>query len=298
MTNDHPFMSEVQAAAAKYGLDPALVAAICANESAWHPQAVRYESHVGKYVQDPAKHRPMGCSEETERRLQMMSFSLMQVMGFNIRAMGFGGWLTDYLDPVKGLDIGCKFLAGLFKRWSKVEDVVSAYNQGSPRRGQDGKYSNQPYVDHVMASYRQYGGDRRPAPDVTNAPTVSPYKFSAVSLAKLKTCDDRLQLLMATALTRDDCPMDFTVLEGHRGQAAQDAAYQRRASKVKWPNGKHNTLPSKAVDVAPYPVVWTDLNRFKVLAEHIKKVADDLGIKVEWGGDWTSFKDYPHWQVD
>ena len=140
----------IEAAAGRHGLDPDLVGAIVVAESAADPAAVRYEPHVGKYVRDPDKHRPRGCSAETERRLQMMSFSLMQVMGFNIRAMGFTGWLTEYLDPAKGLEVGCRFLADLLKRWPKIEDAVSAYNQGSPRRGEDGRYRNQAYVDRVM----------------------------------------------------------------------------------------------------------------------------------------------------
>ncbi|MEW5725339.1 MAG: transglycosylase SLT domain-containing protein [Thermodesulfobacteriota bacterium] len=148
-------------AADRYGLDPDLVAAMVLTESAANPYAVRYEPHVDRYVQDPEKHRPRGCSTETERRLQMMSFGLMQVMGFNIRAMGYEGWLSEYLDPAKGLEVGCRFLVDLLRRWKSVEDAVSAYNQGSPRRGEDGRYRNQAYVDQVMTRYRRLAAKRR-----------------------------------------------------------------------------------------------------------------------------------------
>ena len=33
------------------------------------------------------------------------------------------------------------------------------------------------------------------------------------------------------------------------------------------------------------------------VASHIKSVAQTLGIEIEWGGDWKSFKDYPHYQL-
>lgn len=53
----------------------------------------------------------------------------------------------------------------------------------------------------------------------------------------------------------------------------------------------------EAVDIAPYPIDWKDLKRFKMLSEHIKKVARILNIQVAWGGDWKTFKDYPHWEL-
>jgi len=143
-------------AANRHGLEPALVGAVALTESGGNAWAVRYEPHVSKYVQPSQGCRPTTCSEDTETRLQMMSFGLMQVMGFNIRAMGYGGWLTEYLDPDKGLEVGCRFLARLVKQYpGEIEDAVSAYNQGVPRRGADGKYRNQVYGDRVMQHRRR-----------------------------------------------------------------------------------------------------------------------------------------------
>jgi soluble lytic murein transglycosylase-like protein len=146
----------INAAADKWKLSPRLVNAIVQAESDGNPFAIRYEPGIkAKYIQSPKKHRPMGCSLATEYRLQMFSFGLMQVLGFNIRAMGYGGWLTEYVDPEKGLEVGCNHLAGLLRRWPKVEDAVSAYNQGSPRKDDLGNYENQEYVDRVMALVRR-----------------------------------------------------------------------------------------------------------------------------------------------
>ena len=36
---------------------------------------------------------------------------------------------------------------------------------------------------------------------------------------------------------------------------------------------------------------------YKEVADHIKKCANELEICIEWGGDWTRFKDYPHFQL-
>lgn len=40
-----------------------------------------------------------------------------------------------------------------------------------------------------------------------------------------------------------------------------------------------------------------DEKKLKAVAEHIKSVAKELGIAIEWGGDWTKFKDTPHFEL-
>ena len=69
-------------------------------------------------------------------------------------------------------------------------------------------------------------------------------------MAKLRTCDYRLQMLFEEVVKHYDC----TILQGHRDKATQDAYFEAKKSKVKWPNSKHNSNPSLAVDVAPYPI--------------------------------------------
>jgi len=46
---------------------------------------------------------------------------------------------------------------------------------------------------------------------------------------------------------------DHSILKGHRGCDEQDAALKSGHSKVGWPHGKHNGLPSLAIDVQTYP---------------------------------------------
>lgn len=143
----------IEAAAKKYGFEPELIGAVVMAESGGQAGAMRYEKNVDKYVQDPTKHKPAICSKSTEYQLQKFSFGLMQVMGFNIRAYNYKGWLGDYLDPEKALEVGCKHLARCKKRWPNGWDAVSAYNQGSPRKTGSGKYKNKIYVDHVKGFY-------------------------------------------------------------------------------------------------------------------------------------------------
>ena len=87
---------------------------------------------------------------------------------------------------------------------------------------------------------------------------------------------------------------DNTIITGHRGEAEQEQHYLEGRSKVQFPNSKHNTLPSVAVDAAPYPIDWNDRERFTYFAGYVLGVADSMGISLRWGGDWdrdTEVKD-------
>ena len=121
------------------------------------------------------------------------------------------------------------------------------------------------------------------------------YKFSQRSKDNLATADEKLQLLFNEVIKEFDC----TVIEGHRSLKRQKELFDKGASQIDGisKKGKHNYFPSRAVDVVPYPLDWNDIERFKLLASVVKRKALDLGINVQWGGDWVSFKDYPHFQI-
>jgi len=74
---------------------------------------------------------------------------------------------------------------------------------------------------------------------------------------------------------------------GHRTKEKQEEAFNSKHSKVHFPKSKHNSLPSKAVDVAPYPIDWNDLERFYNFGGYVRGIAESLGIKIRWGGDWN-----------
>ena len=126
-------------------------------------------------------------------------------------------------------------------------------------------------------------------------------RFSNRSKEALATCHPDLRRVMNEAIKY----IDFSVLEGHRGQAAQDLAFRQGLSKLRWPNGRHNSKPSRAVDIAPYPIVWADTERFVLFAGFILGIASTLGIKLRWGGDWDTdwqvkdekFRDYGHFEL-
>lgn len=142
--------------------------------------------------------------------------------------------------------------------------------------------------------------------------------FGPTSAARLATCDPRLRELLEDVVRSFDC----VVLCGHRGEAEQNAAFARGASKKKWPNGEHNSLPSRAVDAAPYDprvpggVNWGEdlrtkkpdraaLVRFYLFAGYMMRAAEARGLRIRWGGDWDgdtfvddqTFNDLVHFEL-
>ena len=89
--------------------------------------------------------------------------------------------------------------------------------------------------------------------------------------------------------------VDFSVIEGVRSLSRQKELVARGASKTM--NSRH--LTGHAIDIAPYidgTIRW-DWPPFYELARAMKQAADEFGIDLEWGGDWVSFKDGPHFQL-
>jgi len=125
-------------------------------------------------------------------------------------------------------------------------------------------------------------------------------KFGSRSSTNLATCRSELQEIANEAIKY----IDFTVIEGHRNREKQDEAYHAKRSQLKFPQSKHNTLPSDAFDLAPYPIDWNDTRRFIFLAGIIKGIAWSMGFDIRWGGDWDgdgdfsdqTFNDLPHFE--
>ena len=86
---------------------------------------------------------------------------------------------------------------------------------------------------------------------------------------------------------------DFSVIEGVRNINRQRQLVAKGASKTM--NSRH--LTGHAVDLAPYPVNW-DWEYFHPIADAMKKAAEELDVPIVWGGDWKSFPDGPHFELD
>lgn len=89
--------------------------------------------------------------------------------------------------------------------------------------------------------------------------------------------------------------VDFGVTEGLRTKARQEDLVASGASSTM--NSRH--LTGHAIDLVAYigsEVRW-DWPLYDELARAMKEAALGLGIPLEWGGDWTSIKDGPHFQL-
>jgi len=127
----------------------ALIRAIIATESAWNPGAIN--------PSDP-------------------SYGLMQVMPHAAGGAGPPGVTgEELLDPVTNIRAGADYLWTLIGRYGRgsLADVVAAYNAGRPRRGPDGRYLNQAYVDEVQ-QYHAWYVTHLPATPLVEPPPPGP----------------------------------------------------------------------------------------------------------------------------
>ena len=126
-------------------------------------------------------------------------------------------------------------------------------------------------------------------------------QFGTKSKSKLSTCIPELQEVFNEVIKTVDC----SVLEGHRSKDKQNALYKEGKTKVTYPKGRHNSSPSRAVDVVPYPIDWDDRERFTLFAGFVLGIAKSKGIDLRWGGDWDQdwyvhdnrFDDFPHFEL-
>ena len=118
------------------------------------------------------------------------------------------------------------------------------------------------------------------------------YKLSQRSIERLKGVHPDLVSVVMLAIERTD--VDFLVTEGLRTKERQRELVAAGASKTM--NSRHIT--GHAVDLAAYVngIRW-DWPLYEKIAKAMKQAAYELNIKIEWGGDWKSFKDGPQLQL-
>lgn len=122
---------------------------------------------------------------------------------------------------------------------------------------------------------------------------MSNFKFSQRSENNLKGVNPDLVKIVRRALQLS--PVDFGITEGLR-----TVERQRQLVAV----GKSQTMNSRhisghAVDVFAYPTSagsW-EWKYYEQIATAFKQAAKELNIPVEWGGDWKTLKDGPHFQL-
>jgi peptidoglycan LD-endopeptidase CwlK len=155
--------------------------------------------------------------------------------------------------------------------------------------------------------------------------------FGEQSQYRLQTCHPDLQMIANRVVETIDC----TVIFGRRTTEEQQLLYKQKRTTLDGINerSKHQADPpefSKAIDLAPYPVLWPDapdlaivdgmtedeieeayaeaehrLKRFHVFGGFVLGVGKMLHIPLRWGGDWDGdwtyndqkFHDLPHFEL-
>lgn len=94
--------------------------------------------------------------------------------------------------------------------------------------------------------------------------------------------------------------VDFTVLEGVRDPLRQRKLVESGASQTM--NSRH--IPgadgfAKAVDLGAWVDDQVDWSwpLYHQIAAAMKEAAKQVGVPIEWGGDWVTFRDGPHFQL-
>jgi peptidoglycan L-alanyl-D-glutamate endopeptidase CwlK len=125
------------------------------------------------------------------------------------------------------------------------------------------------------------------------------WKYGERSLGKLATVHPRLKQVAFRALDRS--PYDIAIVHGWRGEDVQNALFDSRASMKRWPDSKHNRSLdidyeladqiSDALDFAPWVggrIPWDETHIFACIAGCFFAAADELGVRLRWGGDWDT----------
>ena len=120
------------------------------------------------------------------------------------------------------------------------------------------------------------------------------YKLGERSQLRLKGVHPDLVRVVEHAI--DISAVDFTVLEGLRTPERQKLLRDSGASQTL--NSRHIT--GHAVDLGALvdgEVRW-DWPLYNQIAKSMKQAAKDLKVAIVWGGDWRTFKDGPHFELD
>lgn len=122
---------------------------------------------------------------------------------------------------------------------------------------------------------------------------MSKFILSKLSLSRLIGLHPDLMKVVKRAIEITE--VDFRVGEGLRTVERQKQL--KAAGATITLNSRH--LTGHAVDLVALvggEVRW-DWPLYHKLAAAMKQAAKELNVPVEWGGDWKTFKDGPHYQL-
>ncbi len=120
------------------------------------------------------------------------------------------------------------------------------------------------------------------------------FKLGKRSIERLQGVHPDLVRVVERAI--DLTTVDFTILEGLRSPERQQTLVASGASQTL--NSRHIT--GHAVDLGAWVDNQVDWSwpLYTKIANAMKAAANELGVSIVWGGDWRTFKDGPHFELD
>lgn len=134
----------------------------------------------------------------------------------------------------------------------------------------------------VAEQFRSHPENAEPSNTISSPVENSGFVLGANSLAKLNGVHPDLVKVVKRAI--EISRVDFAVIEGVRTKERQRELVRKGASKTM--NSRH--ISGNAVDIVPIidgKISW-DFNHYYPLAEAMATAADELGVRVRWGGAW------------
>lgn len=126
------------------------------------------------------------------------------------------------------------------------------------------------------------------------------FRFSKRSRENMRDVHPDLVTVVVTCLYRYT-NIDFVVIEGKRTEGRQRKLVDAGKS---WTMNSYHRIQrdgwAHAVDIVPLikgDVPWNDPVPFRKIADAMLSAAEDLDIKITWGGEWDQ-KDLPHFQLE
>ncbi len=145
-----------------HGIEIALIRALIKTESDNYHAASRIEKHLMKATW----YTNTLSDEERKDSNSYYSIGYMQILFGTAKHHGYKGTPEGLMWPKNGIYWGTKHFKKCAIRFKKLEDAISAYNQGTNRKdiydkdgdGDTDEFANQHYVDKVLKYYKKYGG--------------------------------------------------------------------------------------------------------------------------------------------
>lgn len=145
---------------------------------------------------------------------------------------------------------------------------------------------------------------------------MSHFVLGQRSLKNLATVDERMQRVVKRAISLTS--VDFAVVQGKRTHDEQSRLYgqgrtvaemlkaglsefhaQPQLPKVTW-TMKSNHLTGRAVDLAAFvegQIAWAPTSLYATIAGAMLHASMVEDVAVDWGGNWSGNKDFPHFEL-